>query len=164
MWENSFRDGNTGTVEILKLYSANKNPKKTLRFPLEKCRIMRRWHLIEGNPDFPTSFLLLVPLSSASYLLHDNSSRSDKYLFTNFIIYWQIYTLTFTLNLSLSCRCKTAAERNLLTGWAPMYLTGTPQHVLTTKKCWGTEDLPSQCQDTVIKSNYVPDRNKNLCA
>lgn len=74
MWKNSFTDGNTGTVEIFKLYNVNKNPKNTLLLSpgeMQKHKGMAN----ETNPHLPTSFLLLVPLPSASYLLHDNNSK-----------------------------------------------------------------------------------------
>lgn len=106
----------------LKTLNSIKNPKNTFRFNLGQCRSMRGWLLIEENPHCPTSFLLVVPLPHASYVLHENSNRSDNYLLTNFIIYQQIHTLTFSLNLSLPCSCKIVADRSHLSGWAPMYL------------------------------------------
>lgn len=92
MWKNSFTDGNTRTAEILKHYTVLKILKILLDFNLRQCRSRSRWLLTEGNPHFPTSFLLAVPSPYASYVLHDNSSRSDNYLSTNFIIYQQTYS------------------------------------------------------------------------
>lgn len=100
MWKNLYIWQYWNGSNLNTLYSVNKNRKNTFRFHLGKCRSMRGWLLVEGNPHFPTSFSLLVPLCSASYLLHDSSSRPDSSLLTNFIIYWQIYALTFRLNLS----------------------------------------------------------------